>query len=83
MPSPKQPPSAGRRWCWSAVRRRFLRRGEWKWFPVETAEEMAKHMSTRLSWSTVVVMAAAVADFRPKHAAELKLKKRGKPITHP
>ncbi|HET9607616.1 MAG TPA: bifunctional phosphopantothenoylcysteine decarboxylase/phosphopantothenate--cysteine ligase CoaBC [Nitrospira sp.] len=49
--------------------------------PVETAEEMAKHMSTRLSWSTVVVMAAAVADFRPKHAAELKLKKRGKPIT--
>jgi len=49
--------------------------------PVETAEEMAKHMSTRLSWSTVVVMAAAVADFRPKHAAELKLKKRGKPTT--
>ncbi len=27
------------------------------------------------------VMAAAVADFRPKHAAELKLKKRGKPTT--
>lgn len=49
--------------------------------PVETAEEMAKHMNTRLSWSTVVVMAAAVADFRPKHAAELKLKKRGKPTT--
>jgi phosphopantothenoylcysteine decarboxylase/phosphopantothenate--cysteine ligase len=47
--------------------------------PVETAEEMAKQMTTRLSWSTVVVMAAAVADFRPKHAADLKLKKRGKP----
>ena len=49
--------------------------------PVETAEEMAKEMSARLSWSTVVVMAAAVADFRPKQAAALKLKKRGKPTT--
>ena len=49
--------------------------------PVETAEEMAKQMSTRLSWSTVVVMTAAVADFRPKQASDLKLKKRGKPTT--
>ena len=49
--------------------------------PVETTEEMAKEMSARLSWSTVVVMAAAVADFRPKQAAALKLKKRGKPTT--
>jgi phosphopantothenoylcysteine decarboxylase/phosphopantothenate--cysteine ligase len=45
--------------------------------PVETAEDMAKQMSTRLTWSTVVVMAAAVADFRPKQAAKVKLKKRG------
>jgi phosphopantothenoylcysteine decarboxylase/phosphopantothenate--cysteine ligase len=45
--------------------------------PVETAEEMAKQMTVRLGWSTVVVMAAAVADFRPTQAAELKLKKRG------
>ncbi|HKT35919.1 MAG TPA: bifunctional phosphopantothenoylcysteine decarboxylase/phosphopantothenate--cysteine ligase CoaBC [Nitrospira sp.] len=45
---------------------------------VETAEEMTKQMTTRLSWSTVVVMAAAVADFRPTHAGDLKLKKRGK-----
>ena len=45
---------------------------------VETAEEMAKEMTTRLSWSTVVVMAAAVADFRPKQAATRKLKKDGK-----
>jgi phosphopantothenoylcysteine decarboxylase / phosphopantothenate---cysteine ligase len=44
---------------------------------VETAEEMAKQMNTRLSWSTVVIMAAAVADFRPKQAATQKLKKRG------
>jgi phosphopantothenoylcysteine decarboxylase/phosphopantothenate--cysteine ligase len=49
--------------------------------PVHTAEEMAKQMNARLSWATVVVMAAAVADFRPKQAAELKLKKRGKPTT--
>ena len=44
--------------------------------PVDTAEEMAKQMSTRLTWSTVVVMAAAVADFRPKQPADRKLKKR-------
>src|SRR4029079_5594071 len=43
--------------------------------------EMAKHMNTRLSWSTVVVMAAAVADFRPKHGGAPKLKKRGKSTT--
>ncbi|HET7910369.1 MAG TPA: bifunctional phosphopantothenoylcysteine decarboxylase/phosphopantothenate--cysteine ligase CoaBC [Nitrospira sp.] len=49
--------------------------------PVETAEEMAKEMSTRLDWATVVVMAAAVADFRPRQAAELKLNKRGKTPT--
>jgi phosphopantothenoylcysteine decarboxylase / phosphopantothenate---cysteine ligase len=47
--------------------------------PVETAEEMAKQMATRLSWSTVVIMAAAVADFRAKQTAERKLKKRATP----
>lgn len=46
---------------------------------VETAEEMAKQMTTRLSWSTVVVMAAAVADFRPKQAATRKIKKHDRP----
>ena len=46
--------------------------------PVETAEEMAKQLSTRLAWSTVVVMAAAVADFRPKQVAPEKLKKQGR-----
>jgi phosphopantothenoylcysteine decarboxylase/phosphopantothenate--cysteine ligase len=44
--------------------------------PIETAEEMAKALTTRLSWSTVVIMAAAVADFRPKHPAQRKWKKR-------
>lgn len=46
---------------------------------VETAEEMSKQVTSRLSWSTVVVMAAAVADFRPKHAATGKLKKHVRP----
>ena len=45
--------------------------------PVETTEGMAKQITTRFSWSTVVVMAAAVADFRPKQAATRKLKKHG------
>jgi len=42
---------------------------------VETAEEMSKALTVRLSWSTVVIMSAAVADFRPKHRAPQKLKK--------
>lgn len=47
--------------------------------PVETAEEMTKALKARLSWSTVIIMAAAVADFRPKHQASQKLKKQGSP----
>jgi phosphopantothenoylcysteine decarboxylase / phosphopantothenate---cysteine ligase len=49
--------------------------------PVETTEEMTKALSSRLSWSTVVIMAAAVADFRPKHIESQKLKKQGKAET--
>ena len=44
---------------------------------VETAEEMSKALCTRLSWSTVVIMAAAVADYRPAQAAAHKIKKQG------
>ena len=47
--------------------------------PVQTAEEMAKELTARLSWSTIVIMCAAVADFRPKHTAARKLTKRGNP----
>lgn len=43
---------------------------------VDTAEEMAKAITTNLRWSTIVVMAAAVADFRPETPADRKLKKR-------
>lgn len=45
--------------------------------PVETAADMTKALSARLAWSTVVIMAAAVADFRPLHPAAQKIKKQG------
>lgn len=44
---------------------------------VSTAEEMAKAMQARLSWCTVVVMAAAVADFRAARPSAKKVKKGG------
>ncbi len=44
--------------------------------PVETAKEMQAELLRRLPWSTVVIMAAAVADFRPKRPVTDKLKKR-------
>ena len=44
---------------------------------VATAEEMTQALSIRLAWSSVVIMAAAVADFRPKHPASQKMKKQG------
>jgi phosphopantothenoylcysteine decarboxylase/phosphopantothenate--cysteine ligase len=46
--------------------------------PVATAEEMTKVLSARLTWSTAVIMAAAVADFRPKYPASQKIKKQGR-----
>lgn len=42
---------------------------------VTTAEEMAKALLSRLAWSTVVIMAAAVADFRPVRPSASKIKK--------
>ncbi|MBH0193182.1 MAG: bifunctional phosphopantothenoylcysteine decarboxylase/phosphopantothenate--cysteine ligase CoaBC [Nitrospira sp.] len=43
--------------------------------PVVSAHEMAEALSRHFDWATVVIMAAAVADFRPKERAEQKLKK--------
>jgi phosphopantothenoylcysteine decarboxylase/phosphopantothenate--cysteine ligase len=43
---------------------------------VATAGEMADALCGHYAWSTVVVMAAAVADFRPKGPAAQKIKKR-------
>lgn len=45
--------------------------------PVVTAEEMAKALAQRFDWATVLVMAAAVADFRPRRPAARKVKKTG------
>jgi phosphopantothenoylcysteine decarboxylase/phosphopantothenate--cysteine ligase len=42
---------------------------------VETAEQMATAVQAHALTSDVIVMAAAVADFRPKAAADQKLKK--------
>ena len=42
---------------------------------VETAEEMERAVTARAGEADVVVMAAAVADFRPKAVADAKLKK--------
>ncbi len=44
---------------------------------VETAEEMHAAVTARSAAADVVVMAAAVADFRPAHAAGRKIKKAG------
>ncbi|MCG3768428.1 MAG: Coenzyme A biosynthesis bifunctional protein CoaBC [Nitrospira sp.] len=43
---------------------------------VETAEDMTKALFDRLAWSTVVIMAAAVSDFRPLHPTSQKIKKQ-------
>jgi phosphopantothenoylcysteine decarboxylase/phosphopantothenate--cysteine ligase len=49
---------------------------------VDTAEAMAKAMLTRLPWSTVVIMAAAVADFRVRRPSSKKIKKHGTAWQH-
>ena len=43
--------------------------------PVETAQEMYEAVLSRLDEATVVIKAAAVADYRPAQAASRKLKK--------
>lgn len=43
---------------------------------IATAEEMLKALSARIAWSTTVIMAAAVADFRPARPASQKIKKQ-------
>jgi phosphopantothenoylcysteine decarboxylase/phosphopantothenate--cysteine ligase len=50
--------------------------------PVITAEEMAKALVAKLSWAETVVMAAAVADFRPASPAARKLKKKDRVWTN-
>ncbi len=50
---------------------------------VLTAEEMYHALDARFSWATVLVMTAAVGDFRPRHPSAAKLKKhewKGAPL---
>ena len=48
---------------------------------VETAEEMRRAVLERIDRATVLVMAAAVADYRPTVSAPSKMKKSGAPLT--
>ncbi len=48
---------------------------------VETAEEMRRVVMDRIDKTTVLLMAAAVADYRPKASLAGKLKKSGSAIT--
>ena len=48
--------------------------------PVTTADEMRQAILARLDHATIVIKAAAVADYRPRARAEQKLKRLG-PIT--
>lgn len=43
--------------------------------PITTAKEMAEAISAQFGWSSIAIMAAAVADFLPKDPASQKLKK--------
>ena len=50
---------------------------------VTTAEEMSQELDARFAWATVLVMTAAVGDFRPRHPSSAKVKKHqwaGEPL---
>lgn len=48
---------------------------------VTTAEQMLAAVRNRVGWCDALIMAAAVADWRPRHVEQNKIKKRGAPIT--
>jgi phosphopantothenoylcysteine decarboxylase/phosphopantothenate--cysteine ligase len=48
---------------------------------VDTAEEMRSQVLEHLPWSTVVIMAAAVCDYRPAESLPMKLKKEEESIS--
>jgi len=48
---------------------------------VITADEMLTAVKKRVSWCDVLIMASAVADWRPRHVGRHKLKKNKRPIT--
>lgn len=50
-------------------------------FPVQTAQEMHEAVHGALPGADLLVMAAAVADYRPAQVAEQKIKKSGEALT--
>ena len=52
-----------------------------KYSQVQTSDQMAEAVNNELSGQDVVIMAAAVADFKPAEYSRHKLKKRGKTPT--
>jgi len=51
--------------------------------PVVTAEDMHQALAAKFSWATMLVMAAAVGDFRPRYPSRDKIKKKtwtGEPV---
>ncbi|KYO66747.1 bifunctional phosphopantothenoylcysteine decarboxylase/phosphopantothenate--cysteine ligase CoaBC [Thermovenabulum gondwanense] len=47
---------------------------------VETAEEMKNKVNELFQWADVIIKAAAVSDYRPKHKSEHKIKKSDEEI---
>lgn len=52
-----------------------------EWIPVNTAQEMRAAVLERLPQATVVLQAAAVADYRPRQPAPKKIRKAAQEIT--
>ncbi len=52
-----------------------------KFFAVETASQMAKIVLRRARYADIVIMAAAVADYRPAKTASQKIKKSSRTLT--
>lgn len=48
---------------------------------IQTAEEMQKEVSLRFEEATIVIMAAAVGDYRPEKVFQKKIKKTGKTLS--
>jgi len=51
------------------------------WIPVRTAEEMRRSVQDRAADSTIIIMAAAVADYRPAAPQGTKIKRSGERLT--
>lgn len=54
--------------------------GLFRFLPVESAADMAEAMKEQFPDAELTIMCAAVADYRPVHCAEQKIKKSGGPL---